>query len=581
MKTFRVSLLFLAAISATLAGCNTAARRSESSVVQAGPATRDQANPIQAYNEYLRTIANGDEAGMRARIYVHPGNDETTRLDRSIAVLGSTARLRESFDGAYGSGSLIKLGFHCHVPGTRLPKGSAFKIEGDHATVSAPGWDTFQMVRSGGCWKEDFIPWPELLKARAESKDSEALPLDRLLPNLSAVNNVLAETAAEVRQGDYLSAADAFGVLNARLHGRAAALAPLPLAYTIDLTSQGLAASASATVPRIELQGDPAELGKSYAAQLGESIRALFREYMGRAFDLSNETGQRKYEGALQMAEKFEPFLRPEHREELHALAAGLGLKPTEVMLGQCFPDLNDAGACSTIALPAAASSDGVARFGRNLDYTTFGLLEQHPVLLFFHPNGRYAFVSVGAPGLIGVLSGMNQHGLTLACMEVPRPFREPDAMPFMLLYRTLLENCTTVSEAIALLQKTPRQSANNLMLMDASGDRAVAEITPSKVTVRRAQASAALVSTNHQRAGDLDSPNHCNRFDFLHDAARRQFGHISESSMEAMLAGAAQGQMTFQSMVFEPANRALYLAVGADAPSQGFARIDLKSLFR
>jgi predicted choloylglycine hydrolase len=131
------------------------------------------------------------------------------------------------------------------------------------------------------------------------------------------------------------------------------------------------------------------------------------------------------------------------------------------------------------------------------------------------------------------------------------------------------------------LLRKTPRQSANNLMLMDASGDRALAEITPSQVTIRRAPGTAALISTNHQRGGDLDTPNRCNRFDYLHDASLREFGRLSEVSVEAMLAGAAQGDLTFQSMVFEPANRTLYLAIGANAPQHGFVKIDLKPCFR
>jgi hypothetical protein len=46
---------------------------------------------------------------------------------------------------------------------------------------------------------------------------------------------------------------------------------------------------------------------------------------------------------------------------------------------------------------------------------------------------------------------------------------------------------------------------------------------------------------------------------------------------LEKMLAGAAQGDATFQSMIFEPANLVVYLAVGADAPSKGFGRIELK----
>jgi isopenicillin-N N-acyltransferase like protein len=351
----------------------------------------------------------------------------------------------------------------------------------------------------------------------------------------------------------------------------------------VELPPRNVAATLSAQppIPIIHLRGDAATLGKTHGAQLGETIRTLSQGYFSHAFDLTQEKGRGQFQQALLVAAAFEPFLRPEHREEIHALAASCGLAPAEVMLGQCFPDLNAGGACSTITLPASASTDGIARFGRNLDYTTFGILERHSVLLVFHPQDRYAFVSVSAPGLVGVLSGMNEHGLSLAVMEVPRPFRMPDAMPFMLLYRSVLENCKTVDDALELLRQTPRQSGNNLMLMDASGDRAVAELTPTSVTIRRAPGSAALISTNHQRGNDLDSPNRCNRFDFLHEAARRQFGHISEGAVEEMLAGAAQGDMTFQSMVFEPANRTLYLAIGANAPKHGFVKIDLKPCFR
>lgn len=71
----------------------------------------------------------------------------------------------------------------------------------------------------------------------------------------------------------------------------------------------------------------------------------------------------------------------------------------------------------------------------------------------------------------------------------------------------SILEECRTVEEAIELLQKTPRQSANNLMHMDASGPRAVAKITPERVNVRKAQPQAALISTNHQRGQDAARP--------------------------------------------------------------------------
>jgi hypothetical protein len=568
--------IFLTAWLCAICGCSTV---SPSTSTDTAAASTDGPSPIDAWNSYLQLLAEGDQAAILKRIYVHPGENEKQRVEGSISVLSATAQFRKACDDAYGVGKLAALGFHCFLPGCELPKNATFKIEGDYATVFAPGQDPLKLIRNEGIWKEDFLPWEELVRLRSETREPQRLSLDRLLTNLATVSEILKQSAAEVKAGHYSSAADSFGVLNARLHGEALARSPLVIAYLVDLNT-AFAKEQSNAIPIIELRGAPAALGQSQGSQLGGTIQALYHSYFDRAFGLPGKAGLRLYKRVLGVAARFERFIRPEHKQEIYALAATTGLKPAEVLLGQCFPDLNPGSACSTISLPASASLDGIARFGRNLDYETFGVLEQHSVLLIFHPQGRCAFASVAAPGFTGVLSGMNEYGLTLAVMEVPRMFRKPQAMPFMLLYRYVLENCKTVNEAIALLEKTPRQSANNLMLMDAAGDRAVAEITPDKLTVRRAPSSAPLVSTNHQRGGDLDSPNRCVRFDFLHDSSQRQFGGFSEKSVEDLLAGAAQADATFQSMVFEPANRVIYLATGANAPSHPFTRINLSPYF-
>ena len=130
------------------------------------------------------------------------------------------------------------------------------------------------------------------------------------------------------------------------------------------------------------------------------------------------------------------------------------------------------------------------------------------------------------------------------------------------------------------MLKATPRQTPNNLMLMDAAGDRAVVEITPESVTVRRAPADAALVSTNHHRGTDLDTGGRCRRYDYLHDTSAKAFGQVSRESVEEMMGKVAQGKMTLQSMVFEPSERVLYLAVGKNAPKNGYHRLELKKYF-
>jgi hypothetical protein len=353
-------------------------------------------------------------------------------------------------------------------------------------------------------------------------------------------------------------------------------------------------------IPVIELHGSGAEIGIEHGRELAGPIHLLHDKYLKVYL-----RGPTERMIALAAAGMFESLLIPAHREEVAALAAQTGMDEREAMLAQCFLDLSPMVACSTVTLPAAAAPDGVARFGRNLDFPSLGVADKHSVVFIYHPTphrlmpalpsapgataavlvdptvpARYQFAAVGWPGQIGVLSGMNEHGLALANMEVTRSPGFPSAMPYTMLYRMVLEQCRTVDEAIALLQRTPRQTPNNLMLMDATGARAVVEIGADSLVVRRGTDTQALLSTNHRRGLDCDAAGLCRRYDFLHRAAARDFGHIDEHGVEALLAGAAQGDATMQSMVFEPADRVLYLSTGKNAAKKPFYRLDLKPYF-
>jgi isopenicillin-N N-acyltransferase like protein len=280
------------------------------------------------------------------------------------------------------------------------------------------------------------------------------------------------------------------------------------------------------------------------------------------------------------MSMMFESKLPPEYLAEIKSLAAASGMDERDIMLENCFLDLSPITACSSITLPADASPDHVARFGRNLDFPSYDIADKYSVVLVYHPTGKLGFLTVGWPGMIGVLSGMNERGLCLANMEVTRTGGVPHAMPYVLLYRSILENCKTTDEAIALLHSMPRQTANNLMLMDASGNRAVVELTSDAVTIRRAPDSAALISTNHQRGEDLDTPGRCKRFDYLHDTAATDFGHIDRTEIQSMLQHVQQGSYTMQSMIFEPTNRTIYLATGSHAADRQMTKIELGQFF-
>jgi len=327
--------------------------------------------------------------------------------------------------------------------------------------------------------------------------------------------------------------------------------------------------------PIVELRGDAAALGKAQGAAFADSLQQLSQAFFQRVLQTQSERDM-AHQGAAVFAGK----MLPEHLTEIKSLAAAAKIDESDALLMNCFLDLMPMTACSSMTLPADASPDHLARFARNLDFPTFGVADKCSVVFVYHPTDRYGFVSVSWPGLIGALSAMNEHGLALANMEVTRPAAMPVAMPYTLLYRTVLEQCKTVDDAIELLKKTPRQTPNNLMLMDASGDRAVLELTPEKVVVRRADLHTALISTNHQRGEDLDTPGKCERFDYLHDTAKADFGKLDIAHIRAMLQHVQQPEMTIQSMIFEPGNRVIYLSTGMNAADKEFEKIDLKKYF-
>ena len=186
-------------------------------------------------------------------------------------------------------------------------------------------------------------------------------------------------------------------------------------------------------IPIHVVSGGPEEMAAAYAKAMGPTAKTLMPQYLRKFLPPA------AYELGLSASKLFEKFIPAEHWAELVAMAKAAGMSQDEALLGNVFVDLMPTTMCSTIALSETASEDHVPRMGRNLDFPGMGVAEDQSVVVVYKPKGRNAFASVTWPGLIGVLSGMNEHGLCVANMEVPRRLRPASGVPCMFLYRLLL----------------------------------------------------------------------------------------------------------------------------------------------
>jgi predicted choloylglycine hydrolase len=178
--------------------------------------------------------------------------------------------------------------------------------------------------------------------------------------------------------------------------------------------------------------------------------------------------------------------------------------------------------------------------------------------------------VSIGFPGLIGCLSGMNDAGLALAVHETSMakdgtPRFNPAGTPYALCYRRILEECTTVAEAEKLLRSMKRTTITNLAICDPNGG-AVFEVTPKEIVVRK-PVDGICSCTNHFCSTELKVPRQLNifrtltRFDTLEES--RKLPKLDVSDIQQKLQAVSVHDHTLQTMIFEPATRKLYLALG------------------
>lgn len=132
-------------------------------------------------------------------------------------------------------------------------------------------------------------------------------------------------------------------------------------------------------------------------------------------------------------------------------------------------------------------------------------------------------FASIGWPGLVGVVSGINAEGIAVmvhpartANVRVTR-----EAQPIPLLAREILEHARTLDDAIAVLQHGDPLGAAAVLIVDGNARSwAVVDVTPGGVEARRGQTPP--VVTGILKADDLQSDPENDRAQRIRPAANR-----------------------------------------------------------
>jgi predicted choloylglycine hydrolase len=334
------------------------------------------------------------------------------------------------------------------------------------------------------------------------------------------------------------------------------------------------------SVPVLRVSGTPREMGFQHGAALRRQIHFLHAEYYEAMVKrLVSEPELREW------AQATEPFIPERYREEMRGLAEGCGLPYEQILIVNTMLDRFQTVMCSTVVSAGGASKDGEVYFGRNLDFPGRNVLQRMTIVLVWEPAEGTPLASVTWPGVLGVLSGMNAHGVAGATMLVHRGRDLRPGLPYLLMYREALEGARTAADVGDAIGRAKRTCSNNFMVVDAAGAAQVVEYDPETV-VRRPAAKGGLCSTNFFASAELR--DHClpmgkERFDTLAEFLDEEHGRIDLARVRRALEEVATPwYMNVQSMVFLPARQSLHLSVGGDLPAakQRFVHLPRELLF-
>jgi hypothetical protein len=373
----------------------------------------------------------------------------------------------------------------------------------------------------------------------------------------------------------------------------------------------------------VRIAGQPYERGLQHGRLLRDGVRrlrdAFHREvvnFRGRLLGLAFQAA------AAPILMRLHRHVPPELRLEMRGVADGAGVRYWDILALNYFDDLvhglwriplmltrlpwlNRRFTCSSFALLGERTASGRLLHGRNMDYEVADYLaapgvvtqtlKDNVVAIECQPDRGHAFLSVGWPGIIGVVTGLNEAGLSLACLTSTIEDETAGGIPTPMLYRQISQYAGSLAEAQDQIRAVRLTIGNNVLI--ASGveqDARVFELSRRLVAVRSPH-NGFLVTTNHfvhesaipgqngwvvpasvDRLNRLESL--CGTKDCGPEQARDFLRDTYSLAPDGNTWSCLENPGTIYSTVAEPASGRLWLRVN-DRPERDFVELTLGAL--
>ncbi|PKQ45490.1 C45 family autoproteolytic acyltransferase/hydolase [Confluentibacter flavum] len=262
------------------------------------------------------------------------------------------------------------------------------------------------------------------------------------------------------------------------------------------------------------VEGDPLEIGLITGSLTNKLMYKQERVFFDKINELVPSEGKQKFlrKFLSWYNRKMYQYITNEYRSEIYGVTRYASSDFNSIAtpylrslylhgahdIGHALQDLALVG-CTSFAAWGNKTEDGKLLIGRNFDFYAGDAFAENKIIAFVNPTSGHNFMSITWGGMIGVVSGMNDKGLTVTINAGKSKIPLVAKTPISMVAREILQYASNIEEAVDIASKREVFVSESILIGSAKDKKAVLiEVSPSHFGVYEVENTNLLICSNH-----------------------------------------------------------------------------------